>query len=213
VILEPDSLWKPQLWSQVFKLSSATYSWCEVMSIGLRRVAKKKTGKKFTLDLPKDIESKIVDDPRIDRRARFVKEVLGFLRDLVEKYSKIDSERARKMSLVISDLEHWWNKDLEYFNSKTLIIGDKKLVSFFGKVLDSETFVIPSTYLFSGLASITLFFNSLSYLKFGIEWFIELINDIKYDLENKGAPRELIAEIDKDLSKLEELLNKYERYE
>lgn len=179
----------------------------------MRRVAKKKTGKKFTLDLPKDIESKIVDDPRIDRRARFVKEVLGFLRDLVEKYSKIDSERARKMSLVISDLEHWWNKDLEYFNSKTLIIGDKKLVSFFGKVLDSETFVIPSTYLFSGLASITLFFNSLSYLKFGIEWFIELINDIKYDLENKGAPRELIAEIDKDLSKLEELLNKYERYE
>jgi len=206
--------------------------------MSLKRETKKKAKKKITSVLPpKEIGSKIADDPRRDHRARFVEEVLGFLRDLAGKYIKIDSERTRKMFLTINglehwwdleyldseidservlkmflainDLEHWWNKDLEYFDSKILTIGDKKLVTFFGKVLDSETFEVPSTYLFSGMVSLSLFFNSLSYLKFGIELFIELINDIKYDLENKGAPRELIVEINKDLSKLEELLRKY----
>jgi hypothetical protein len=169
------------------------------------------TKRKVTLDLPKKVKLKIADDPRRDHRARFVEEVLDFLRDLVWKYGEIDSERARKMSLAISDLEHWWSEDLDYFDSKALIIGDKKLVTVFGKVLNSETFELPSTYLFSGLASIASFFNSLSYLKSGIELFIELINDIKYDLESRGAPRKLVAEINRDLNKLEGLLHECKR--
>jgi len=174
----------------------------------LRHRAKKR--EKKTVDLPRELEARIerIKDPRRDRRAQFVEDVLGFLRDLAEKYSKIDRERGKKLILAFNDLEHWWYSDLDYFTSKTVRIDGKDLITIYGKVLSSETYEFPSSYLFSGLASGTLFYNSLFFLEEGVLYFIEQLSSIKHELESKGSSKAVIIEIENDLNKLEEILDK-----